>query len=56
MDTLEDMLVLYFEALDLQREAADHDRNQAEEDATLEVERYEARLREILSLSYTERG
>lgn len=52
MDTLEDVLVLYLESLDRQREAADQDRSQCEEDATLDLERYENRLREILSFTF----
>ena len=51
MDTLEDVLVLYLEALDRQREAASNDRNQDEEDATLDLELHEARLREIMSFT-----
>lgn len=52
MDTLEDVLVLYLEALDRQREAIMHEHSQAEEDATLDLERYEVRLREIVSFTF----
>ena len=49
MDVLEDVVVLYLEALDRKREAIRHEHSQAEEDATLALERHEIRLREMIS-------
>jgi len=45
---LEETLWDYIDALDRQLEAIDADRSQAEEDATLDVEMHEKRLRELL--------
>jgi hypothetical protein len=52
MDTLEDVVRMYLDALDRQRAAIMNEHSQAEfEDSTLDVKRYEARLREIMSFT-----